>query len=193
MIRGKEGCSWLIASISFIKYAAWCSVESEENARVRKRRPAEQGHVEGLLESCMGPWRLQKVYEFRCGKCTAQGLAINGRDCSCSLSVLRECIQGLTNLQETKSWMGAVMGLKANQSHMGSWRQMSTEKNCFLSSSYNALQHLVIEIWEEEALVLQNKEKLQIQGLRYNSRGRNTWVSAGRLTLLLHCLQIKKD
>lgn len=89
--------------------------------------------------------------------------------------------------------MGAVMGLKANQSHMGSRRQMSTEKNCFLSSSYNALQHLVIEIWEEEALVLQNKEKLQIQGLRYNSRGRNTWVSAGRLTLLLHCLQIKKD
>lgn len=114
MIRGKEGCSWLIASISFIKYAAWCSVESEENARVRKRRPAEQGHVEGLLERRMGPWRLQKAYEFRCGKCTAQGLAINGRDCSCSLSVLRECIQGLTNLQETKSWVGAVMGLKAN-------------------------------------------------------------------------------
>lgn len=29
MIRGKEGYSWLIASVSFIKYAAWCSAETE--------------------------------------------------------------------------------------------------------------------------------------------------------------------
>lgn len=75
--RGKESyCLIAPFPLGSMQHGDCWKWRGEDNGGIRKRRLAEQDHMEGRLELRQDPRCLQKVHEIKQGKSTAQGMAL---------------------------------------------------------------------------------------------------------------------